>query len=194
MRMALPIGGFPSNLYMILTFLTLILLRSDCARPNILMNADKIYPKGFHPQRQNLSTDGRQAAKMRSRATVPHPKYYFINFHLSTRFVDESAPRLTLGRSGTDRTIPELSDTTSYDPFTLDVYVLGNVLHRYLLSVSPIHLKSFHFSTIYSNERPTLTEIRRALIFGCTREPDDITRACQTTQCLAGTCAVSNLP
>lgn len=152
MRTVLRIGRFCLKLIHDL-YVSHSCLISDCARPNILMDADKIYPKVFHPQRQNLSTDGRRLAKVRSRTIVPHPKYYFINFHLSTRFVDENAPRLTLGRSGTDRTVPELSDTTSYDPFKLDVYVLGNVLHRYLLSVSPVHLNSFYLTVVYLNEK-----------------------------------------
>ncbi|KDQ19914.1 hypothetical protein BOTBODRAFT_51285 [Botryobasidium botryosum FD-172 SS1] len=106
----------------------------DCGRWNIMMDASKLYPQGFHPQRPNLSIDAQGPAKARRRASAPQPKYYFIDFDLSSRFDDATAPRLVTGRHCQDRTAPELSDRVPYDPFKLDVYILGNVFHRCLLS------------------------------------------------------------
>lgn len=52
-------------------------------------------------------------------------RYYFIDFGISTRFEGPGPYRVT-GCIGRDPSPPELSETVPYDPFKLDVYVLGN--------------------------------------------------------------------
>ncbi|EJD38675.1 hypothetical protein AURDEDRAFT_26589, partial [Auricularia subglabra TFB-10046 SS5] len=50
-------------------------------------------------------------------------RYVFIDFGISSR----SPPgELVVGEIGRDHTAPELSATVPYDPFILDIYVLGN--------------------------------------------------------------------
>ncbi|KAH9858389.1 hypothetical protein C2E23DRAFT_798334 [Lenzites betulinus] len=53
--------------------------------------------------------------------------YYFIDFGMSTRFTSES-PRLVTGTLGLDREPPELSDDVPYDPFKLDIFLIGNLI------------------------------------------------------------------
>ncbi|EJD37665.1 hypothetical protein AURDEDRAFT_73048 [Auricularia subglabra TFB-10046 SS5] len=54
-------------------------------------------------------------------------RYYLIDMGISSRFNSDSpGPHLVVGTVGRDQTAPELSDTVPYDPFKLDVYLLGN--------------------------------------------------------------------
>ncbi|KDQ20061.1 hypothetical protein BOTBODRAFT_51419 [Botryobasidium botryosum FD-172 SS1] len=108
----------------------------DCARGNIMMDATDLYPDGFHPQERDLAPDGTHDAKMRDRTAAPQPRYYIIDFDLSTWFRDGdgNSDRLVTGKLGQDSSAPELSDDVPYDPFKVDVYTLGNVFRERLLS------------------------------------------------------------
>ncbi|KAI0369568.1 hypothetical protein BV20DRAFT_1053161 [Pilatotrama ljubarskyi] len=44
------------------------------------------------------------------------------------RFTSEEGPRLVTGKLGLDRQPPELSDDVPYDPFKLDVFLIGNLI------------------------------------------------------------------
>jgi len=108
----------------------------DCARGNIMMDATDLYPDGFHPQERGLSPDGCHDAETRDRNAVSQPKYYIIDFDLSTWFQDKEmgSDRLVTGTSGQDQSAPELSSDVPYDPFKVDVYTLGKVFQERLLS------------------------------------------------------------
>ena len=110
----------------------------DAAETNILMDADSMYPKGYHPvqQRRLPLPHWTSMASPYSRASAPRPvRYYFADFGLSTHF-PPGAPRLVTGELGAEREVPELSDTIPYDPFKLDIYVLGNVFKTRIHDVS----------------------------------------------------------
>lgn len=63
-------------------------------------------------------------------------RYYYIDFGISSHFpAGTEGPRLVVGDIGRDQTVPELSDTEPYDPFKLDVYVLGNFFLEIYISV-----------------------------------------------------------
>jgi len=100
----------------------------DCARYNIMMDAKDIYPEGFHPQRTFLTVDARRRAPVRRRHQVPFPKYYLIDFGLSTR------SHTAEGKDGQDKTVPEFENAKRYDPFKVDIYTLGNLYKNDLLS------------------------------------------------------------
>lgn len=56
-------------------------------------------------------------------------RYYYVDFGMSTRFLP-GEPRLVTGQLGRDREAPELSDTVPYDPFKVDVFIIGNLLRQ----------------------------------------------------------------
>ena len=64
--------------------------------------------------------------------------YYFIDFGLSVYVKDRKCTVLVLGNEGHDRDPPELhqGNRIPYDPYKLDVYLIGNVFRRILLDVS----------------------------------------------------------
>lgn len=96
-----------------------------------------MYPRGFHPVQQKFCPDLRGHAPVVSRLGVwPPAKYYFIDFDLAVKFPADVYPRLVLGDEGQDREVPELSLTMLYDPFKVDVYVLGNVYQKTIYAVS----------------------------------------------------------
>ncbi|KAI0077826.1 hypothetical protein K474DRAFT_1039953 [Panus rudis PR-1116 ss-1] len=103
----------------------------DCAAGNIMMDARPLYPRGHHPVRQLSTPDALWDAQPLAR--IDHPvEYYFIDFGISSRFRRGETP-LVLGTKGRDKEPPELSDDVPYNPFMLDIYILGNVYQKEFL-------------------------------------------------------------
>ncbi|KDQ16997.1 hypothetical protein BOTBODRAFT_106372 [Botryobasidium botryosum FD-172 SS1] len=105
----------------------------DCARYNVMMDAKSIFPDGFHPQNTFLTPDALHYVTARRRYQVPYPKYYLIDFGLSTR------SHAVGGTLGQDKTVPEFENIRTaphyqYDPFPVDVYILGKLYKDYLLA------------------------------------------------------------
>lgn len=122
----------------------------DAADTNIVMDADSMYPQGYHPvQRKRLPLPNYSSdAPHYSRASAPRPvRYYLVDFGISTYFAP-GAPRLVTGGLGANREVPELSDTTPYDPFKLDIFVLGNVFKSQIHDVSPCCSIAIPFSDL----------------------------------------------
>ena len=101
-----------------------------------MMDAMAMYPQSFHPIRADyLPHDLRQLAPVLSRDQVP-VTYYFVDFGISSWFKADEAERLVLGTSGLDQDVPELSNEVPYDPFKVDIFVLGNLFREHFCSVS----------------------------------------------------------
>ena len=126
--------------------------------PNILMNADAMYPRGFHPVVQRMTRDFKHFAQPYSRATAPEPVDYWIaDFGLSVH-IPPGEPRLVLGDIGADREVPELSDTKPYDPFKVDIFVLGNVIRGEIYKVCCALLLVTLYSLINHTPRRNTSE------------------------------------
>ncbi|KDQ17700.1 hypothetical protein BOTBODRAFT_29859 [Botryobasidium botryosum FD-172 SS1] len=110
----------------------------DCARFNIFMDYKHIYPEGIHPQRIRLAKNGEGLAPSRRRHQVPFPKYYFIDFGISVHYPEGyEGPRLVTGIDGQDKTVPEIAQgdpAYTYDPFKVDICILGNLFKNELLA------------------------------------------------------------
>ena len=107
----------------------------DCAYKNIMMDPTALYPKGFHPESPlTLLNDLTTYAPVLPRASVP-VTYYYIDFGISTLFTCDDTNRLVTGRAGLDKGVPELSDVVAYDPFKVDVFILGNLFRQSFLQV-----------------------------------------------------------
>lgn len=98
-----------------------------------------MYPKGFHPVETDKKPNMRGEAPHHSRFTTPRSvKYYYVDFGISSQFTsddEEQTSRLVVGTDGLDDEVPELSDVTPYDPFKVDVFILGNYFKRTILRV-----------------------------------------------------------
>ena len=103
-----------------------------------MMDGSAMFPQGFHPIWQSLLPDDTSTpAPFRPRAMVP-VTYYFIDFGISCWFIPGDTDRLVLGSKGLDGEAPELSDSVPYDPFRLDMFILGNLFRKQFLDVSAL--------------------------------------------------------
>ena len=109
----------------------------DCAMKNLMMDADGMYSEGFHPVNITLLPDGRRLAHPTPREFARPPvKYYFVDFGISVLLPRNAPSRHVVGLDGLDRDVPELSSTQPYDPFKVDIFIIGNTLRRKILQVS----------------------------------------------------------
>jgi len=88
-----------------------------------------MYPQGHHPVATMYLPDGRTPVfpLPRSMASV---KYYYVDFGISVSIPADVFPKLAQGTAGRDREPPELSSMSPYDPFKLDVFIIGNLFRR----------------------------------------------------------------
>ena len=108
----------------------------DCVMHNLMMDANAMFhPEGFHPVRTRFKRDHSGWATPVSRSAVG-VKYYFVDFGISVHISEDASPKLVTGNLGRDRDPPELSATIPYDPFKLDVFIIGNMFRKKLYEVS----------------------------------------------------------
>ena len=99
------------------------------------MDASAMYPQGFHPVASLfLPNDVSNMAPVLPRASVA-VTYYYVDFGISSIFNTEETNRMVTGLEGLDKTVPELSADVPYDPFKVDIYVLGNLFQQSFVEV-----------------------------------------------------------
>ncbi|KIP02951.1 hypothetical protein PHLGIDRAFT_37667 [Phlebiopsis gigantea 11061_1 CR5-6] len=101
----------------------------DCAMPNIMMDADDLFPEGFHPVNLNDLPDSSDEAPVLPRANRS-VNFYYVDFGISVHIPNDSANQLVVGDDGRDQDVPELSTDVPYDPFKVDIFILGNLLRE----------------------------------------------------------------
>lgn len=85
-----------------------------------------------------MALDTEDDAPHKRRINAPrHFKYCFTDFGISTLFDKSDAVRLVLGEFCRDKTVPEINIFVPYDPFKVDIYILGNV-YKGLCKVSRV--------------------------------------------------------
>jgi len=85
----------------------------DCTMANLMMDATDSKKKKYHL----LPTQGRS-------------RYHFLGYTTSSYFPPGKAPGLVVGTRGRDPEVPELSDSDPYDPFAVDIFIIGNLLRK----------------------------------------------------------------
>ncbi|KAF7345713.1 Kinase-like protein [Mycena venus] len=117
----------------------------DICTANIVMDASRIIPGGFHflspltsdgvTHLREYSGDDSEPHTIKSRTEAGLPtKYYFIDFGLAVRFLGFQKRRLVTGDVGRLRKrVPEISATVPYDPFKVDVRLVGEMLRSSFL-------------------------------------------------------------
>lgn len=134
MRMALLIGTWCCVSTPLGANLTRRQLYRDCTPPNIMMDWKPLVNEPFHPIRNHISLDGQRDLEIRARSAAP-VRYYFIDFGLSTWFENKGTPALVSGEYGREQGVPELRSGKPYDPFKVDVFILGAFLKKHLVKV-----------------------------------------------------------
>lgn len=91
------------------------------------MDADALFPEGYHPVHTRWLPDHSRPAPRLSRSAAP-VRYYFVDYGISSLFdptVEQG--RTVVGTYGLDQDVPELSDSKPYDPFKVDIFLIGNL-------------------------------------------------------------------
>ena len=101
------------------------------------MDADAMYPEGFHPVSLVDTPDYSGTAKYKSRTTAG-AKYYYVDFGISVHIPEALRPKMVTGILGRDQDPPELSETVPYDPFKLDIFIIGNMFKREFYQVGTL--------------------------------------------------------
>ena len=104
-----------------------------------MMDGDAMYPEGFHPVSLDKKPDYSGLAKYISRTAVGGVQYYFIDFGISVYLPGDLRSKMVTGILGRDRDPPELALSKKdepYDPFKLDIFIIGNMLRREFQEVS----------------------------------------------------------
>lgn len=97
------------------------------------MDAKSLYRQEWHPVRRNCSLDGVHELTPLRRIDAP-VRYYFVDFGVATR-LEPGQPQLVVGGMGRDQAVPELSNTTPYNPFKVDIFILGHLYQTSFLDV-----------------------------------------------------------
>ncbi|TDL15597.1 hypothetical protein BD410DRAFT_902496 [Rickenella mellea] len=111
----------------------------DCYYLNIMLDANSMYPDGFHPMFQVAPRGfkGDSTARYIQRSDARSVKYYFIDFGLSSSFPNNHEPRLVTGMDCLLNDVPELSNEIPYDPFPVDIFLLGHLYNEFLILKYP---------------------------------------------------------
>ncbi|EJD41431.1 hypothetical protein AURDEDRAFT_138671 [Auricularia subglabra TFB-10046 SS5] len=140
----------------------------DCTHANVMQDVRSAFPRlQPHPLSMSYARDGTTLVDPLDRC-VCHPpiRYYLIDFGISSRF-DGDGPYRVTGTIGRDPTAPELSDTVPYDPFKLDVYMVGNFfLQRYVRKYSNLEFLRpllLRMTRQIPERRPNMEQALRAL-------------------------------
>ena len=115
-----------------------------------MFDATRMYPLGFHPVDDIFLDDIMTFAPVIPRLEVG-VKYYFVDYGISSYFPPGSQRELVLGIVGREQDVPELSDSMPYDPFKVDIFTIGNVLHGKLQAVGSCPSVDILVSFLYRN-------------------------------------------
>lgn len=105
------------------------------------MDASSLYPDGFHPVALDKNPSFTGSAKHYTRTQQP-PRYYLVDFSLSRQYIPVSGRLLQRPVLGADTTVPEFQGEGLYnysDPFSTDVYCIGNLIRTDFLVVRAVH-------------------------------------------------------
>ncbi|THU94242.1 kinase-like protein [Dendrothele bispora CBS 962.96] len=108
---------------------------NDIKHDNILVDSAPLYRRLMHPvvPRRKYDWTGRASPGSLTRHPV---KYYFIDFDLTRQYDPQAGPARHRPHYGGDGTVPEFHahPDEPCDPFAVDVYRLGNLIRRFLMS------------------------------------------------------------
>ncbi|KAJ3824527.1 hypothetical protein F5880DRAFT_367262 [Lentinula raphanica] len=112
---------------------------NDAKNNNIMMDWSPLYPKPPHFISPWKRMDWKGPAKPRKRTLYP-VRYYFIDWDLSKVYdakIRTTRVPVRLPGYGGDQTVPEFKRRESCNPFTVDIYCLGNVIRQKFIEGDP---------------------------------------------------------
>ncbi|KAJ3712454.1 kinase-like domain-containing protein [Lentinula raphanica] len=112
---------------------------NDAKNNNIMMDWSPLYPLPPHFHDASMRMDWKGRSKPRNRTIYP-VRYYFIDWDLSKVYdakIRTTRVPVRLPGYGGDRTVPEFQRNEPCNPFTVDVYCLGNVIRQKFIEGDP---------------------------------------------------------
>ncbi|KAG8923630.1 hypothetical protein FRC02_011026 [Tulasnella sp. 418] len=101
----------------------------DCAISNIMMDARRMFPEGWHAMDVTRFPSGEiKLSKNVTRTGAGGVRYYFVDFGLASK-----GEELVTGIDGQERAPEHSQPDKPYSPFKLDIYMLGMTFKRYIL-------------------------------------------------------------
>ncbi|KDN34740.1 hypothetical protein RSAG8_12182, partial [Rhizoctonia solani AG-8 WAC10335] len=101
----------------------------DIASANILMDSGPLYEEPFHPFHQTQSIDVQRFIYPKYKRSQKGTRYYIIDLGYAKWFQDKNSPRTATGLHAREPA-PEQAGGSPYDPFAVDVYQLGTMIHK----------------------------------------------------------------
>lgn len=99
-----------------------------------MMDANQMFPQGFHSVKTGFLPDAKTPARPLARSQV-WVEYSYVGYGISICIPPHVHPKLALGIDGRGRDVPELSAFAPYDPFKVDIFIIGNMVERMFLDV-----------------------------------------------------------
>lgn len=96
------------------------------------MDANQMFPQGFHSVKTGFLPDAKTPARPLARSQV-WVEYSYVGYGISICIPPHVHPKLALGIDGRGRDVPELSAFAPYDPFKVDIFIIGNMVERMFL-------------------------------------------------------------
>ena len=129
---------------------------------NFMMEWKNMFPKGFHPQNDLRTQNGRHSAPFFTRTQRP-TRYIIIDFGMSSRYDPSDVSPREVSLIGGDKTVPEfLKGQPHHDPYKTDVYYVGNLIRTEFMlvrtSLLPTYLLTLSLRDTLS--LPTFVDIK----------------------------------
>ncbi|KAA1476397.1 kinase-like protein [Dentipellis sp. KUC8613] len=136
----------------------------DISPANILMDAGRMFPHGYHFDSVTRDKRGRSLSSVRTRTQVGGVRYYLIDFGESIKFEPFDSVLIDVWSRASihaPETVGE--DRPPYDPFKADVYSTGETLRKMLVNEYEGYFDMLlplidSMTTTDPNARPTVKE------------------------------------
>ncbi|TFY71462.1 hypothetical protein EVG20_g1530 [Dentipellis fragilis] len=136
----------------------------DCSAGNILMDADRMFPHGFHLDNAQFDMRGRRISKVRTRTQIGGVRYYLIDFGEAVKIGPSDSVLIDI-RSKASIHAPETlgKSRPPYDPFKADIYTMGETYRKILIDGYKGYFDVLvplinGMAATDPNARPTITE------------------------------------
>lgn len=111
-----------------------------------MMDFSPLYDDDVHPTARRFKRDWSGVARDPQTRTLRPVTYYYADFgHTQSYKADDGIPQKPVGYGG-DKTVPEFYTQESCNPFSVDVYRVGNIIRENFTQVRPTIQLQMSFS------------------------------------------------
>lgn len=138
----------------------------DIDAQNIMMDLRPLYDEPFHPFHRAYSVDAKRRLFACATRTQKGTKYYYIDLGFATKLKENNSSR-TISGVHARVPAPEQMSGRPFDPFSADIYQLGQVLMREFIpqfkELGFLVPLTIEMTKTEPNSRPTLEQARKSM-------------------------------